>query len=387
MDYLERFIHRISGAQATVDTPRCLREHSGLSDCHLCVRSCPVASIDLGGGVHVLDHCTGCGICLTVCPVSAFDVNGSRAGQLLSQLASLVRGGSELLLSCEKSADAGSADLIVPCLARMDETLVLGAIALGARKLCLTRGPCRDCPYPEAMPRYRRMLGRVRAWERVLPGCAGRIYEAEEGEKQERKPRAPDRRAFFTWVRSEGVQLMASFLEDFSRGFQAGGFDRGISLPVRNQLLPQLLERLAVRQGEVPYDPEGPFAEVLLDEFKCNGSLACVRICPTGALQREGGEDTFRLTLDASRCVNCSLCLDACVPNALTYRQGLSLAVVASRERHVLVEKAYGRCGRCEARFLVSAEAASQLLCPACHYLSGLQSPAPVPYRHEEETR
>ena len=386
MDYLERFIHRISGGQATVDMSRCLREHSGLSDCHLCVKSCPVASIDLGGGVHVLDHCTGCGICLTVCPVSAFDLNGVRAGQLLSHLASLLRGGQDLLVSCERSADAGSADLLVPCLARMDETLLLGALALGARKLCLIRGPCRDCPYPQAMARYRRMLGRVRTWDRVLPGCSGRIVEVGEGEEEDRKPRAgaPDRRAFFTWVRSEGVQLMASFLDDFSQGFQGRGSVKGISLPVRNQLLPQFLKKLAVQQGEVPYDPEGPFAEILLDEFKCNASQACVRICPTRALQLEGGEETFRLTLDTSRCVNCSLCLDACVPNALTYRQGLSLDIVASRQPQVLVEKAYCRCVRCEARFLVSAESASQDLCPACDYLAGLERSSPIPYEGEE---
>ncbi|MFQ5802203.1 MAG: 4Fe-4S binding protein [Candidatus Methylomirabilales bacterium] len=390
MDYLERFIHRVSGVQATVDTPRCLREHSGLSDCHLCVKSCPVESIDLGGGVHVLSHCTGCGICLTVCPVSAFDLSGARAGQLLSQLASLLRESQDLLVSCERSADAGSADLIVPCLARMDETLLVGALALGARKLYLTRGPCQDCPYPEAIPRYRRMLARVRTWDRVLPGSSERIVEVGEGEeareKQKRsRARGPDRRAFFTWVRSEGVQLMASFFDDFSQGFQGKGSMGGRSLPLRNQLLPQFLKKLKVRQGEVPHDPEGPFADLLLDEVKCNACEACFQICPTRAIQREGGEEAFRLTLDASRCVNCSLCLDACVPNALTYRQGLSLYVVASGEPQVLVENAYRSCVRCEVRFLSNAESASQDLCSACHYLDGLESSGAIPYEGSEE--
>lgn len=386
MDFLERFIQRVSEAQATVDMSRCLREHSGLSECHLCVKSCPVESIDLGGGVHVLDHCTGCGICLTVCPVSAFDLNGARARQLLSQLASLLRESQDVLVTCERSADAPSADLIVPCLARMDETLLFGGLAFGARKLRLTRGPCRNCPYPEAMPRYRRMLSRVRTWSRVLPGCSEKILEADEGEEKDRKSggEAPDRRAFFSWVRSEGVHLMASFLDDFSRGLQGGSSVRGISLPVRNHLLPQFLKKLGVQQGEVPYDPEGPFAELLLDEFKCNACEACFQICPTGAIEREAGEEAFRLALAASRCINCSLCLDACVPNALTYRQGLSLDVVASRESQVLVQKTYWYCVRCEARFLANAEAAAQDLCPTCQYLAGLERSSPIRYEGEE---
>jgi ferredoxin len=128
-----------------------------------------------------------------------------------------------------------------------------------------------------------------------------------------------DRRAFFTWMRSEGAHLMASFLDDFSQGFQGTGSMGGVSLPLRNQILPRFLKKLKVQQGEVPYDPEGPFADLLLDEVKCNACEACFQICPTRAIQRGGGEEAFRLTMEASRCVNCSLCLDACVPNALTW--------------------------------------------------------------------
>lgn len=384
MDYLEQFIHRVSGTQATVETPHCLREHSGLSDCTLCVRSCPVGSIDLSGGVHVLDHCSGCGACLTVCPVSAFDLAGAGTGQLLSQAASLLRESPFLFITCERSADAASADLILPCLARLDETFLLGALAMGARELYLTQGPCEACPFQEAMPRYRRMLTRVRTWDQVLHGSRDRISEMGEGEVAGQKKRGgkgagPDRRAFFTWVGREGMQLMSSFLDDFSRGFQGRGSMTGVSLPLRNRLLPQILKKLAVGRGEVPYDPEAPFAELLLDEVKCNGCEACVQICPTGAIHQVGGEESLRLTFDASRCINCSLCLEACIPNALTYRQGLSLSAVASREHGILVEKKYHRCARCEARFLATGGAASEDLCSTCHLLADLESSPPMP--------
>ena len=378
----ERLIHRVSGAQATVETPRCLRQHSGLSDCHICVKSCPVQSIDISGGVHVLNNCTGCGVCLTVCPVSAFDLSGAAAGQLLSQVASLLRENPSPFITCERSADAASANLILPCLARLDETLLLGGLALGAQTLYLTRGPCENCPYLEAMPRYRRMLGRIHTWDRVLPGSGGRIVEVDEGngdERQRSKAVGPDRRAFFTWVRSEGVQLVASFLDDFSRGFQGRASKRGLSLPLRNRLLPRFFKRLGVEEGDVPYDPEAPFAELLLDEIKCNACEACVQVCPTGAIERGGGEETFRLTLNADRCVNCALCLDACIPNALTYRQGLSLSGVASGDHQILVEKVYRHCGRCEGRFLGDGEGESQDLCPTCHFLADTEASGVVP--------
>ncbi len=376
LDHLERLLHRVGGAQATVETARCLREHSGLSDCHLCVKSCPVQSIDLGGGVHVLNHCTGCGVCLTVCPVSAFDLNGAATGQLLSQVASRVRESSSLLMTCEQSADAPSADLILPCLARLDETLLLGALALGARQVHLTRGLCENCPYLEAMPRYRRMLGRVRTWSRALPGSSERIMEVEEGSRgqQERSTAmGPDRRAFFTWVRSEGMQLVTSFFDDFSQGFQGRRVAQGISLPLKNRILPQFLKKLGAEQRGVPYDPEGPFAELLLDEVKCNACEACVQVCPTGAIERAGGEDAFCLTLDASRCVNCALCLDTCIPNALTYRQGISLKRIALRDQEILVNKPFHRCGRCEARFLTDGEAQSEDLCSTCYFLVNVE--------------
>lgn len=375
MERLERFahlLHRVGGAQATVEASRCLRQHSGLSDCHLCVKSCPVQSIDLTGGVHVLTHCTGCGVCLTVCPVSAFDLTGATAGQFLSQVASLLREHPSPLIACERSADAASADVIVPCMGRLDETLVLGPLALGAELLYLTRGPCENCPYQDAMPRYRRMLGRVRSWGGALPGSSARIVETEEGTRQKPTPSreaGPGRRAFFTWVRSEGMQLMSSFLDDFTQGFRGRHAARGGSLPLRNRLLPRFLKKLGAGEREVPYDPEAPFAELLIDEVKCNACEACVQVCPTDAIERAGGEEAFRLTMDASRCINCALCLDACIPNALTFRQSLSLKRVAWREPQVLVEKAYGHCGRCERRFLVEGDAESQDLCPTCLFL------------------
>lgn len=387
LERFERLIHRVSGAQATVETPRCLLEHSALSDCNLCVKTCPVQSIALAGGVHVLTHCTGCGVCLTVCPVSAFDLSGAATGQLLSQVATLVREHPSLFIACERSGDAAAADLILPCMARLDESLVLGALALGAEQLCLTRGPCEECPYPEAMPRHRRMVDRIRMWTRVLPGSSERIVEVEERTREIRaRPRAvgPDRRSFFTWVRSEGMQMMASFLDDFSQGFQGRGSKGGVSLPLRNRLLPRILKKLEVVHGDVPYDPEAPFAELLVDEVKCNACEACVQVCPTAAVEREGGDETFRLTLDASRCVNCALCLDACIPNAVTYRQALSLQGIAGRAKQILVEKGYSQCGRCEVRFLVDGDPDVQDLCPTCHFFEESECSGPAPHEGTE---
>lgn len=383
LDYLERFLYRVSGAQATVEAPRCLREHSGLSECDLCVKSCPVQSIDLRGGVHVLSHCTGCGVCLAVCPVSAFDLSGAAPGQLLSRAASVLRRGGSLSITCERSADVASADLVLPCLAGLDETVVLGVLALGAQKLSLTRGPCGACPYTEAVPRYRRTLDRMRRWSRAIPGAAERIVEVGEGEESPEKSQAsktvgPDRRAFFAWVRSEGMQLMASVLDDFSEGLHGRRSVEGVPLPLRNRLLPHILKKLGVGEDEIPYDPEGPCAELLLDEIKCNGCEACVRICPTKAIVRGEDEEVFRLTLEVNRCVNCALCLDACIPNALTYRQGLSLSAVMGKPK-VLVEKPYRRCGRCEARFLWSEGVESEGFCSTCHFLADLERSPTIP--------
>jgi ferredoxin len=175
------------------------------------------------------------------------------------------------------------------------------------------------------------------------------------------------------------MQLMASVLDDFSQGFRGRGSARGVSLPLRNRLLPRFLKKLGVEQREVPYDPEAPFAELLADEVKCNACEACIQVCPTEAFERGGGDEAFHLTVDASRCVNCALCLDACIPNALTYRQGLSLERIAWGEQQMLVEKAYHRCGRCEVRFLANGDLQSQDLCPTCHYFVETERSETVP--------
>src|SRR5665647_1819625 len=51
-----------------------------------------------------------------------------------------------------------------------------------------------------------------------------------------------------------------------------------------------------------------------LDEARCNGCLACMRICPTAAIRVKRGKARVRRDL----CIDCGSCLKTCPTDAFT---------------------------------------------------------------------
>ncbi|MGH7394295.1 MAG: ATP-binding protein, partial [Candidatus Methylomirabilales bacterium] len=157
-DVLEQFVQRFEQPPATVNAAACTREMTFLSRCQRCVEACPHEAIDLRGGVKVLPACTGCGACLTVCPTDAYRLPESSLGETLAQVERAARATGSALLTCARSRVTGQADAVLPCLARAEETLLLGAFAAGAREVTLVRGPCEGCENAPAMPRLERTV-------------------------------------------------------------------------------------------------------------------------------------------------------------------------------------------------------------------------------------
>jgi NAD-dependent dihydropyrimidine dehydrogenase PreA subunit len=57
--------------------------------------------------------------------------------------------------------------------------------------------------------------------------------------------------------------------------------------------------------GELPF----------LDETRCDGSAACVAVCPTGCLEMHAGRPWMPRPAD---CVSCAACVLVCPTHALT---------------------------------------------------------------------
>lgn len=369
-DFLQHLADRFEQPPATVDAAACTREMTFLSRCQRCVEACPHEAIDLTGAVKVLPACTGCGACLTVCPTDAYRLPESSLGDILAQVERAARAAGSAVVTCVKSRAAREADAVLPCLARADETLLLGAFAAGAREVTLVRGPCEGCENAPAMPRLERTVARLQGWAGALPATGGlRLIPEEEAPTRQRRQAEveAERRAFFAWMRREGLQVAAKVADEVAEGWSGlrAPSPRG-SLSSERRLLLGLLRRLPEAHGDLPYDPEGPFADLAVDLDACDGSATCVRVCPTEALKQPEHPDGFTLTFQASRCVNCGLCVEHCGQKALAFAPTVPVAALRQGTVRVAVRKATAHCASCGLPFIPSRATAGSGRCKYC---------------------
>ena len=78
---------------------------------------------------------------------------------------------------------------------------------------------------------------------------------------------------------------------------------------------------------------------ITVDENKCIGCNACVRVCPVHAnitRLREGTEDEFFTTVDQTACINCGECVKACKHGARNYNDNIDDFVKAYEDNENL---------------------------------------------------
>jgi ferredoxin len=94
----------------------------------------------------------------------------------------------------------------------------------------------------------------------------------------------------------------------------------------------------------------------------CTYCEACVRVCPTGALQLLENNSGWRLAFLNDRCVACDVCAEVCQPGVL--RQVNTEEVTVNKQKgRLLAAVSKRRCLRCDRVFV--NESGGEI-CPIC---------------------
>jgi len=100
--------------------------------------------------------------------------------------------------------------------------------------------------------------------------------------------------------------------------------------------------------------PEVFRGKLSIDEDKCIGCSACVRICPSAAIDLEEEEERRIFKFWYSKCVGCGLCRDICPPEAITMTEDYRLATEDRHKAYSAVTKIVQRCAGCGREYLPS---------------------------------
>lgn len=317
----------------------CAHSRAGQPGCTRCLGVCPTAAITPAGDTVAIDAmvCAGCGACAAVCPSGAASYDDPPAEHLfirLSTLASAFRNaggtgpcalfhdtehGAEMIALSARFGRGLPANVVpveVSNVEGVGHAELLAALGVGFASAIILAGPRTDLTVPD------RELNLAQA---ILGGV---------GRESERlaiiAPDDPDA------------------LEDelYGTGSTPLDADPILALGSRRQVTRLAASALSAVDKVPPIPlPEGaPYGAIAINDTACTLCLACVSLCPVGALG--DNPDKPQVNFQEAACLQCGICANACPEDAITLAPGLDLSNDALTFR-VLNEEEPFECIEC----------------------------------------
>ncbi len=339
----------------------CVRYRYAYSECDRCAEACPHDAIRLfDAGVEVLvDLCKSCALCVAACPTEALTEKSVSGKSLLG----IAADEKHLTIACAPSGARG--DAVVPCLGAIDPVVLADFSRRGIALQLAGTGHCELCIHTAKGPDLLRLhlaardaLCGVEGAEEWAALC---LTDAESQKSvEEDDGHIASRRDLFRRFIGRGVDVMTEVADAPPAPLQA---IRAASpfLPERKEVLNTLYAALGGKPIRVARHPALP-AEDMVIAHGCTNCEACIRVCPTGALQLLESNSEWRVIFLGERCVACDVCAEVCQPKVLRQRDTEDVCVTKQKAR-VLRGVSKRRCTRCDRVF---AAVGDSLICTVC---------------------
>ncbi|MEC7816857.1 MAG: 4Fe-4S binding protein [Pseudomonadota bacterium] len=323
-----------------LETSLCAHSRASKPGCTRCLDVCPTEAI-FSAGDHVQidsDICAGCGSCAAVCPTSAVTMNETPFEAITRSLDTMAKTYREHTNESPRVVfhTLGEGSAAITRLARYGDGLADDLIPLGLEHV-------DRVGHAEVMAAF----GAGYAEVLILADTdADREALASEVELAQAMLKgthnAPNR------VRVIGVDELSA------EGDNAGRVSKPVLLVGGRRDITRVTATAMADNIETPIAlPAGaPYGAIEINSDKCTLCLACVSLCPTGALGDHPDRPEVQFTENA--CVQCGVCESTCPETAITLKPQLDLSKAALSARALHGEEPF-ECIQCGKPFGVAS--------------------------------
>ena len=331
-------------APLKINSELCLLNISPLSSCYKCADICPKQGLSFSEGVWQYEDCNDCGLCAAVCPQRVFGLDREKAAAI---------SGEKVLLSCTENDNTADNALICQCLQQftIEEILKLAA-QNEALAIYAPSAICEKCAKGFSAEALKFRLDKLKLGEEIAF-----LHNEEELSLWKNDNKIVEnlsRRRFLASLSGKGQHEIKRLAEkaldetgkNISESLEIFNEEKTFTAPkiaAEREAVRTLLKKKAAAEITLPYHS--------LASTACIFCAACVKLCPTNALQMtENTQGEKLLTFSPYLCSECDLCLDIC-PTKGFYWDELSVEKFLSDSPQILAQAAKQICEKCGEEF------------------------------------
>lgn len=366
VDGLLTMLRSIESDAIAIHEERCVSVRNRNAGCLRCAETCTSGAIAfLDNQIKVEPHlCISCGTCATACPTCAIEIRNPSDDELTVMIkrsiattdghpviacdqvlslagprakgAAVKRRGSVFARARADSIHDTSQVVTLPCLGRVDESVLVGMAAYKASDVLLACGDCETCQHAPGGAMVRQVIDGARNMLKAFDApldielvdrLPERVHMVRDGDTQDFG--GVSRRDFLQTAKNNsahaasaalGREVSAALGEDefpMCAAFPKVGADGTLShfVPTRRLRLYNYLKHIGKPVAD--HVETRLIGTVSIDEHRCSSCRMCAVFCPTGAIAKLDERDGFGIVHRPSACMQCRLCERICPEQAI----------------------------------------------------------------------
>ncbi len=252
-------------------------------------------------------------LCTSVCPSDALIAREVNIFALLERLKQL----PNPVLGCNVRPDLQAHEK-TECLGWLGEEYLIAVLVSVPGVLQLNLSACADCQNSFIVDHLKMALELVTANTGI--DVSKKIIVVEDRSKLDYREMPHNRRSFFRVLKKRVTQEVRGVITSDSLQRQSCAYSQK-KLPIKRDVINHAL---LCSSDKIRKNILTNYSYDMFTDENCDLCLACVAMCPTGALGVEESHVEERLTFDSSRCNGCQLCAEFCRIHAIQIKKGAS---------------------------------------------------------------